>query len=320
MIRCWRPGDHGMVSVEHTGGPLPTASCVWFDVEGVSADEERLVESALGIDVPTRDEMQQLGRSNRLFREGSALVMHSTMLIHTESGAPETTPVTFVLTRSHIVTLRYAEPTACRHVAATLARNPAARSAEDVFIAILEAVIERLADHLERTTREMEDLSVAVFRRDRVAEADLHEALRTLGSHGLVVTKVRDSLVDKHLLMGFAEQNGHEQLSPDARGELHLLIDDARSLGDHASYMGDKATFLLDAIVGLIGIEQNRVIKVLSIVATLFLPPTLVASIYGMNFDRMPELHWAFGYPFAIGLMLVTALCTLLLFRKRRWM
>jgi magnesium transporter len=181
-------------------------------------------------------------------------------------------------------------------------------------------VIDRLADVLERVSRDIEKLSVEIFhpvetkasRRDR----NFQRLLKDIGRKESLTSNIRDSLASLQRLTGFL---GNAVNGKDARERVKTLAGDALSLADHASFLSQKTTFLLDATLGMINIEQNAIIKIVSLAAVVFLPPTLVASIYGMNFAVMPELQWLLGYPFALVLMVVSAILPYWYFRRRGW-
>jgi magnesium transporter len=320
MIIAWLPVEKGLQRHDVTDGIIPPTA-VWLDAIDISREEEALLEGSLGLEVPTRAEMQEIEASSRLYRESGAVFMTATMLIKTETPAPEATAVTFILTSDKLVTLRYAEPWSFRIFAQRVPKS-GLKKADLTFIALLETTVERLADMLEMVSLELEHLSQKVFRRQEHGEVNLQKALFSLGSSGNITSKVRESLVDKNRLVIFAEQASSEMLCPEGRVRMNAIHRDIQSLSDQATFNAGKIAFLLDATLGLINIEQNRIIKIFSIAAVVFMPPTMIASIYGMNFgeQRMPELSWRFGYEFALLLMVGSVVLTLWYFKRRRWL
>ena len=320
MITAWLPIEKGLQRVEISADNFP-ADAVWIDAVDITREEETMLEARLGIEMPTRAEMQEIEASSRLYREGGAVYMTSTMLIKTETESPETTAVTFILTRKVLVTLRYAEPWSFR-VFANRAPKCGAYNADLTFISLLETTVERLADLLELVSLELENISQQTFklRLHGGQELNLQRSIIKLGRCGNISGKVRESLLDKGRMVIFAEQAASEALCAEGRARIHAVHRDVQSLTDHASYTAGKIQFLLDATLGLINIDQNRIIKLFSIAAVVFLPPTLVASIYGMNFKTMPELQWEWGYPFSLGLMVLSVVTTLYFFRRKRWL
>ena len=319
MLSAWVPVGKGLQKHEACGLSVPD-NAIWLDIVEVTKEEEAFVEALLGFEIPTRAEMQEIEASSRLYREGRATFMTATMLIKTETESPETTAVTFILTKERLVTLRYTEPWSFRTFAQRAAKSGTG-DATQVFVTLMDTTVERLADMLELVALELDHVSQQVFRRSKdINDQQLHKALVKIGTCGHILSKVRESLIDKARVMTFAEQSTHDWMDAESNSRLKALMHDAATLSDHATFMSSKISFLLDATLGLINIEQNRIIKIFSIAAVIFMPPTLVASIYGMNFKVMPELDWHFGYPMAIGIMLASVMTTLWVFRRRRWL
>ncbi|WP_439502679.1 magnesium/cobalt transporter CorA [Aminobacter ciceronei] len=301
-------------------------SIVWADLLNPTREEEAEVEQWLGVGVPTREEMEEIEISSRLYVEDGAYFMTATLPSQADSDDPVMSPVTFVLRRNLLVTIRYHEPKA--FLSFPLRAEKAAigcTSGETILVGLLEAIVDRLADVLERVSRDIELLSKDIFnptatkasKRDR----DFQQVLKTLGRKESLTSNIRDSLTSLQRLSGFlANALAQGKNGKDAKARVKTLSRDVLSLTDHASFLSQKITFLLDATLGMINIEQNGIIKIVSVAAVVFLPPTLVASIYGMNFDLMPELRWMLGYPMAIGLMVISAVLPFWWFRRRGWL
>jgi magnesium transporter len=298
---------------------------IWFDLVSPTVGEDKLVERALGIAVPTREEMQEIEVSSRLYVENSARYMTATLMCQSDTTAPRTTPVTFILAGHKLVTVRYDEPRPFMLVSNKLARNcPAAVSGETILMDLLDAVIDRAADILERAGADLDRISHDIFepegaRADRtVTYLDI---FKTIGSRGDLTSKVRESLVSIGRLVLFLANEADAMKWPkETRQQVKSMQRDVASLSDHVSYLGNKVTFLLDAMVGVMSVEQNNIIKIFSVAAVVLMPPTLIASIYGMNFKHMPELEWAYGYPSAIVLMILAAILPYMFFKWMRWL
>ena len=298
------------------------AEVVWADLMAPTKEEELAIESWLGVGIPTLEEMQEIEASSRLYSENGAFFMTATLPANADGDKPQMSPVTFVLSGRRLVTIRYHEPRAFQTFP-THAEKAAIGCADGqtVLLGLLEAVIDRLADVLERISRDIEVLSDEIFhpaetkapQRDR----DFHRLLKDIGRKESLTSKIRDSLASLQRLTGFL---GTAVAGKDAHARVKTLSRDGLSLADHASFLSQKTTFLLEATLGMVNIEQNAIIKIVSLAAVVFLPPTLVASIYGMNFEIMPELKWLWGYPFAIVLMIVSAILPYWFFRYRGWM
>ncbi|MEE2690580.1 MAG: magnesium/cobalt transporter CorA [Pseudomonadota bacterium] len=300
-------------------------AAVWVDLLRPTEAEEKSLEAALGVEIPTREEMNEIEVSSRLYMEDDIAFMTAMVLSHADGDDAVISPVTFVLAGSRLLTIRYEEP---RAFAAFPARAQKAQlgcvSAETILVGLLEAIVDRLADVLERATHDTDRLSHEIFQMHGAKPTksrDFQKTLVELGRKGDLASKIRDSLVTLARLFGFlALHSAQGKTDKELKARIKTLSRDAGSLSDHVSYMSQKITFLLDATLGMINIEQNAIIKIFSVAAVAFLPPTLIASIYGMNFHNMPELASPYGYPIVIGLMILSAVLPLAYFKRRGWL
>lgn len=300
---------------------------VWIDLLQPTWQEERMVEQQIGVELPTREEQQEIEASSRLYREGEALFLTAPFMHSADTGEPGTAAITFVLTGQTLVTVRHATPRAFGAFAARAARNPAMlATADGVMLGLFEQVVDRLADVLERITADMDRSSTATFRTARSNEpastksAALKEALITLGAVGDATARASETLLGLARIMAFVAAEKGSAIRKENAPRIKTLARDLRSLQEHATFLNEKATFLLDAVLGFINIEQTAVIKTFSVVAVALMPPTLIASIYGMNFRHMPELDWPYGYPLALLVMLVAAVLPYFVFKWKRWL
>jgi magnesium transporter len=275
--------------------------------------------------VPTREEMQEIEVSSRLYTEHHARFMTATLMCNSDTAEPKTTPVTFILAGHKLVTVRYDEPRPFTMVGHRLSRTcPASATGETVLMDLLDAVIDREADLLERIGFEVDGVSRDIF--DPHGEGPARSIsyqlmLKSIGSKGDLTSKVRESLVSiGRLLLFLANEAEGMRWSKDVRLQLVSMQRDVQSLSDHATYLSNKITFLLDALLGVVTLEQNNVIKIFSIAAVVLLPPTLVATVYGMNFKHMPELDWWYGYPLALSLMVISAVVPYFVFKWKKWL
>ena len=220
--------------------------------------------------------------------------------------------------------MRYDEPRPFAIVEHKLARAcPAKVSGESVLMDLLDAVIDRSADIQERIGAEVDQVSHSIFEpEEEGGTPSYNDVLKALGRKGDLTSKVRESQVSVGRLLSFLANEAEGMKWPkDTRLQLQSMQRDVTSLSDHATYLANKITFLLDAMLGVVNIQQNAIIKIFSIAAVVFMPPTLVASIYGMNFHRsMIELEWEFGYPFALVLMVLAAVVPILFFKWKKWL
>jgi magnesium transporter len=305
------------------GQPAPDAA-VWIDLVSPTVQEDKLVEKLLGIAVPTREEMQEIEVSSRLYMENGARYMTATLMCQSDTATPKTTPVTFILSAHRLLTVRYDDPRPFAIVEHKLARAcPPKVSGETVLMDLLDAVIDRSADIQERIGAEVDQISHSIFEPDdEAAPPSYNDVLKALGRKGDLTSKVRESQVSVGRLLSFLANEAEGMKWPkDARTQLQSMQRDVTSLSDHATFLANKITFLLDAMLGVVNIQQNAIIKIFSIMAVVFMPPTLVASIYGMNFHHgMIELEWTFGYPFALVLMVLVAVLPLVYFKWKKWL
>ena len=302
---------------------------VWIDLLNPTAEEERAVQEGLRLEIPTREEMQEIESSSRLYKEEDALFLTAPFLYGAEDGEYDSTNITFVLAPTALVTVRYATPKAFSTFAARVRKqaSPLLRTPDGVMLHLFEQIVDRLADILERTSADMDRASQTTFRNARHTgikanrrDVDLRNALITLGQVGEVTSRAGDTLLGLTRIMTFVGAEKANAVRKENQAMIKTLVRDIRSLGEHANTMNAKAQFLLDAVLGIIGMDQNGIIKTFTVASVALMPPTLVASIYGMNFKHMPELDWALGYPWALLLMVASAVLPILYFKKKGWL
>jgi magnesium transporter len=304
--------------------PIP-ADALWIDLVEPTREEDRLVEAHLGISIPTRQEMADIEPSEILYRENDARYMTARVICHAETELPKLVDVTFILTERALVTVRYDEPRSFSMFASRVVKpGGCGHRAEAVLDGLIDTIIDRAAEVLASVGDEVDKLSRSVFETDRRGvrrAAGFRMALRALGRKGDVISKVRESMVSvERLLLFLSASMGRARAGASFQSEWRTAIRDVQSLEEHATFLSNKVQFLLDATLGLVTIEQNDIIKLFSVVAVVFMPPTLIASIYGMNFEHMPELRWLLGYPMALVMMVIAAVAPYLFFRWKRWL
>jgi magnesium transporter len=324
MLHILTSSDCRLRSLAAEAGASLPEGVVWIDLERPTHEEERLVEAALGLDLPTREEMQEIEPSSRLYIDDGAMFMTANVLWKADTPEPESAAITFILARQRLVTIRYSDPKSFKSFAAHAERHrEVCATGATLLVGLLEAVVDRTADILERVGAEVDGTSRMILRRDarrNVSTEELKEALTRMGRSHDLTAKARDSLVSLSRLLTFLALPGDVKNDRELREHLRGLSRDVASLTDHASFVAGNISFLLDATLGLINVEQNAIIKIFSVAAVVFLPPTLVASIYGMNFKNMPELDWLLGYPWALILMVGSAVLPYLWFKHRGWL
>lgn len=303
----------------------PPSRNIWVDLISPSTDEIAKVQRFLSLEVPTRAEMQEIEASSRLYQENGAYFMTATAVTSPEHDSLEASAITFILSEAYLVTVRYLNPKPFDSFAARIQKPGSSYSSStDLMIGLLETVIDRMADILEMHSAEVERISRAIFSANGHKDApqiNLQETIKDIGIEGNHVSILRESLVSVSRMAIYLNQAvaQHPQVAA-LRETLKEISRDLASLADHASFMASKVNFILDATLGMINIEQNKIIKLFSVAAVVFLPPTLIASIYGMNFEVMPEISWSFGYPLAILLMIVSAILPYTFFKRKGWL
>lgn len=318
-------------TLRHEGIPAPEAlrDAVWIDLLNPSPEEEKAVQAALCLEIPTREEMQEIESSSRLYKEDEALFLTANFLYGVDDGEFGSTAISFVLAERNLVTVRYATPKAFAVFAHRVLRAPALiESADGVMLHLFEQVVDRLADVLERTGADMDRASRQVFDSARgtarakvkARDAALKEALITIGQVGEVTSRANETLLGLSRILTFVGAEKSATVRKENKVLIKTLMRDVRSLVEHAAFLNNKANFLLDAVLGIINIDQSGIIKTFTVASVALMPPTLIASIYGMNFDLMPELHWRFGYPLALLAMVVSAVLPILYFKRKGWL
>ena len=314
MLNVFRRGGSALEAQAVVPGWRPPEDAIWIDLLEPSREEELAVETALGLELPTVAEMMALEPSSRLYQEGGATFMTASLLGHGDEPEPMSTPVTFALSKDVLITLRYTDLKAFNVYSA---RAREASGGAEALLGLLDAVVERLARVLDGLGDRTGVASAMIFR--RAGPKDFQALLTGLAQTQSATALARTSLVSLSRLLSFAALAPEIGTGECRRAHLASLQQDTQSLTEHASYLSSHTAFLLDAALGLINIEQNGIIKFFSVVAVVFMPPTLIASIYGMNFDYMPELHWRAGYPLAVLLMLTAAVLPVVWFKRRGW-
>lgn len=324
MLSVFVPQSHGLARVPwEAGTPLPQ-DAIWFDLLEPSPEEERDVEKVLGIDVPTREEMSEIESSNRLYEENGGVYMTATIVTKLDTDLPQSTQVTFIITGSHFVTNRYTDPLPFRRFIAYAETHPAICSSPTLLLAgLLESIINRIADVIERVAADLDATSAETFasaRRRTERSLDFREILSRVGQAGELVSKARESLVSLNRLLAFVQQSSSITLTQEARTRFRTLSRDVVAMSDHSSFLGDKVTFVLDATLGMVTIDQNNILKIFSVVTVFLLPPSVIAGVFGMNFEHMPWLHDGWGFLAAIGSMVASAVLPWLWFKHKRWL
>ena len=318
MLRAFRE-DAGHLHPLGDGADLGTA--LWLDLDRPTPAEVARV-AALGLEVPTLPDMEEIELSARLYREGDLTCLTVMLPGQSDTPAPVSMPVSFILSPHRLVTVRHHTPRPFATYPDRAARVGVGCADPDrLFLSLMDEIVGRLADLLEGSGKVLDGLAARVYREGEGTDpAALKSALQAIGRETEQIGRVRLALLTLERALGFYglghSRKGTEGLKTTVKG----LVRDIAALEEHADFLSSRVAMATDATLGMINLGQNQTIKIVSVVAVVFLPPTVIASAYGMNFTTMPELDWRFGYPMALGLMLASAVGTFLFFRWRKWL
>jgi magnesium transporter len=300
---------------------------VWIDMFDPDEATRQQVEAVTGLHVPSREDLSEIESSSRIYREGDTLYLSVPSLVRGEGGDARTSPVGFVLSPDRLLTIRFfALPAFETYAARCRSGANADRTSISILLGLCEVLVDRIADVLEREGEELDSVSRRIFRpadsrriRPRRTETELRALLRNVGRVGDLVSKIRDTLLGLGRIIPFVLANA-AWITPDQKSRFKILRADIASLTDYDGHLAGKVQFLLEATLGFIGIEQNNIIRVLTVVSVVGVPPTFFASLWGMNYRNMPELDWSWGYPAAMLVILLSAVLPLVWFRVRGWL
>jgi magnesium transporter len=322
------------------GGPDSDAGG-WIDLFEPGSEERSQLQRDYHISIPSREALQEIEASSRLRVEGQVLYLSMPLGIRDEAHGLAPVPLGFILTPSLLVSLRYRALRAFDTVAAQLQDRPATGSAA-VFSALVDAMVDNSADMLEQLASDLAMVSLHTFgdagqvaalmgertppkriagaasSRRGVISRELRESLRAVGAAGDLLSSTRESLLGLQRITRYVEDMG-AWIPEEVKARLASARADLNSLVDFESHLSGKTQFLLDAVLGFINTEQNDIFKVLTIVSVVGIPPTLIASMYGMNFHGMPELSWRWGYPYGLTLIALSIVLPIVWFKRRGW-
>jgi magnesium transporter len=299
---------------------------LWIDLLEPTAEDAAAVHEAFGLRVPTRGQLEEIEASSRLRAEGAALYMSSPLVAQTGDGAMSTSPIGVVLAANVCLTVRYAPIGAIEGLRKRMGERPP-KSAAEVLAGLLEEVVDRAADRLERAAQEISEAARVIYaeapegRRKLSSQTSrLRRSMLQVGRASDRLSQVRYVFVSIGRMAAFVVDRCPDALAPEVRVRLDGVHKDIASLDEFEASLTSRVQLLHDAATGFIGIEQNEVVKVLTIASVVGVPPVLVVGVYGMNFKIMPELAWSFGYPYALLLMVVSAVVPLVWFKFRGWL
>lgn len=293
---------------------------IWYDLLTPTPEEIKHIETLLNLHIPSLEEMLEIEESSRLYEANKIVYMTSTIVTHADMETATLAPVSFIMTKTALITVRYNDPKPFQVFAKKILKN-GYHQAETVFLGLMDTIVERMADILEMNASDIDLISKQIFTDQKLrGQIHMQEILQHIGEAGDLNSKVRASIgtLDRQLI--FYLNQTFEDTDKKFHTKLITIQKDIKSLSEFLSFLFHKIDFLLNATLGYTNIEQNNTIKILSVAAVIFLPPTLIASIYGMNFQTLPELNWRFGYPLALALMALSTFIPYLYCKKKGWL
>jgi magnesium transporter len=313
-----------LIDVTKDGLPQGTA---WIDALNPDEKEIAYLERVLAIRVPTYDRLVEIESSSRLSTENDHIFLSLPLVMRTAEGMARTTPVGFVVSREILLTLHFVSLKAFDTCSLRLANaNAAPQDGVGHFLTIVESIIDHVADVLERVGTDLDDISWRIFSEDaarrhepRTEGANLRSVLRQVGRAGDLTAKISDSLLGTGRMIPYVTANAAAYLTPIGKRRLESLSRDVSSLNDYETHLTDKIQLLVDATLGFTNVEQNNVFRVLTVFSIIGIPPTFVASMYGMNFKTMPEYDWAWGYAYGLTVIALSAIIPAVWFKWRGW-
>jgi len=306
--QVWQPGRE-----------VPT-SAIWIDAIEPSEDERQQAAVLLGVPLPTRDQSSAIELSSRLRSYESVLRLNIPSYVRSHGETGLMTPLGFVVTPKMVATVRYADSLAFDQVARVIAGSDAPQRAIDVFIALLESIVDVGADRLESLSNDVSMLSEQVFSKARSERNLLRSALFRVGAMQRQVNQIRSAMLGASRVATFMCDTAPKWIESDLHGHFRSIQADLGSLGEFQQQLSDRLQFMLDAVLGFINTDQNDIIKVLTIVSVVTVPPMILAGIWGMNFKSIPEYNWAHGYAFGLTMIVLSMVLPLIFFKIKKWL
>ncbi|RRB07389.1 magnesium/cobalt transporter CorA [Larkinella rosea] len=316
MIRIFQQDEAAVRKVRDIESFSDTERTLWVDLQNPTRDETKSVEDKFDVNFQTQQEQAEIESSSRYIEEDDFLIANSNFMVPDKEQMYVTVPVSFMLKDDTLFTYRNAD---LKSFADTVKRIKSRRSmfndGAQILITIFESRIDYDADLIESVS-----LEIKTINRQLDLDANLdREMLLKINDYQELTMSIRENVVDKQrVITSMIRSDGW--FTDDEQQRLRTLIKDINSLIDHTNFIFERLEFLQNTYLGLIDLEQNRIVKIFTVVSLVFLPPTLLASIWGMNFTNMPELSWKLGYPIALGSIVLSSLVTLLIFRRKNWL
>lgn len=301
---------------------LISESTLWVDLFNVTDEEREIIKNSLNIEIPTLKDISQIEISERLYTENDTLYLTITELVNQEKKFPETHSIVFILHKNYLITVRYVELVSFNDCVAKFAKQLMYKyNAEHVLFMLLRNMVTKLSNVVQSISTDIDDYGRLILDNDlNDLRIDHTKILRKIGQKGDLLSKSRECLFSLTMAIQYILKSPQITQNKSSKDLLDTLSRDVDSIINFSQFISSEIARTLDASLGMIAIEQNNIIKIFSLVTIFFLPPTLIASIYGMNFEVMPELKSPYGYPIALFLMLLSIIIPYKYFKKKKWL
>lgn len=316
MIRIFQTKDYNQEKVFSLKDSTTTKNAIWIDLQNPSSDEIKEVENKYKINFPTKQQQEEIETSSRYLENSGFIQVNSTFTtLAPKTQKLEESEVSFIITDKILFSLRYSESKIFEETIRKIKRSPNSFSSPaKIFIALFESRIDHDADTIESMTKHTAEIARKIKYKQNLDEKTIFK----INECQDLTMSIREGLFDKQRVISSLHRN--EDLMDGNHNRLRIIIKDINSLIEHANFNFARLEYLQNSFLGLINLEQNKVIKIFTFASLLFMPPTLIASMYGMNFNFMPELNWHFGYPLAISVMGLSSAITIWIFKRKKWL
>ena len=306
--------------------PIPK-NTIWIDLINPQKNEEKYIETILNIQAPTEEEMDKFEVISPFYMEKDVEYMTVTVIDQSCKDYPDSVAITFILTQKYLITTRYDKPKSFEYMNSWIIRNKDKSLYPDyILTTIIDFIVNCCADILEEVGNKIDCLLKIVFEKPinkkRNSSSFYNDIIRKIGHTGTIISKNRESLVSlNRMIIYFSQIDNAKYINKkESRLRIKHISSEISSLSEYANFLSQRNSFLLDATLGMISVEQNIIIKVFTVAAAVFMPPTLIASVYGMNFKFMPELYLKLGYPVTLVLIVISAILPYVYFKRKGWL
>jgi len=304
-----------ILNTAHDLRETPLEKVLWIDLISPEAEEKNVVEKTMQVRLRSRQEVEEIESSSRFYETENCIIANSNFFIMRNGGEEyQNEPVSFIIKNNTLITIRNAELRSFSETFRKIEANHKIATGPGAFLTLFETRIDLDADMIESLARDISLISKQITVEKNLDE----EMILRITRFQNITMLLRENIIDKQRVISGMLKS--EDFSKEFYEKLRIMIKDIGSLLDHTTFSFERLEYLQDTFLGLVNIEQNKIVKIFTVATVALMPPTLVASIYGMNFQYLPELNWKFGYPMAIGLMILSSLFALYIFRRKKWL